>query len=169
MEQKFYICEHCGNIIAKVKDSGVPVMCCGEKMKEIIPGTTEASTEKHIPVYQVEGNLVTVKVGSAEHPMLPEHYIEWVSLQTKQGCLPMATVYLDIDHRESLRRRCAASEPDRMEMEADSFHARVEAAYKELIARDPARFVVVDATGSPEDIGREIAGQVLARLMEAEA
>ena len=54
-------------------------------------------------------------------------------------------------------------------MEADSFHARVEAAYKELIARDPARFVVVDATGSPEDIGREIAGQVLARLMEAEA
>ena len=86
-----------------------------------------------------------------------------------ESCLPMATVYLDIDHRESLRRRCAASEPDRMEMEADSFHARVEAAYKELIARDPARFVVVDATGSPEDIGREIAGQVLARLMEAEA
>ena len=85
------------------------------------------------------------------------------------NCLPMNTVYLDIDHRESLRRRCAASEPDRMEMEADSFHARVEAAYKELIARDPARFVVVDATGSPEDIGREIAGQVLARLMEAEA
>ena len=85
MEQKFYICEHCGNIIAKVKDSGVPVMCCGEKMKEIIPGTTEASTEKHIPVYQVEGNLVTVKVGSAAHPMLPEHYIEWVSLQTKQS------------------------------------------------------------------------------------
>ena len=85
MEQKFYICEHCGNIIAKVKDSGVPVMCCGEKMKEIIPGTTEASAEKHIPVYQVEGNLVTVKVGSAAHPMLPEHYIEWVSLQTKQG------------------------------------------------------------------------------------
>ena len=85
MEQKFYICEHCGNIIAKVKDSGVPVMCCGQQMKEIIPGTTEASAEKHIPVYQVEGNLVTVKVGSAAHPMLPEHYIEWVSLQTKQG------------------------------------------------------------------------------------
>ena len=86
-----------------------------------------------------------------------------------ENCLPMTTVYLDIDHRESLRRRCAASEPDRMEMEADSFHARVEAAYKELIARDPARFVVVDATGSPEEIGREIAGPVLERLMEAEA
>ncbi|MGM9538000.1 MAG: desulfoferrodoxin family protein [Candidatus Onthomonas sp.] len=85
MEQKFYICERCGNIIAKVKDAGVPVMCCGQRMKEIIPGTAETATEKHIPVFQVEGNLVTVKVGSTDHPMLPEHYIEWVSLQTKQG------------------------------------------------------------------------------------
>ena len=85
MEQKFYICSHCGNIIAKVKDVGVPVMCCGQKMTEIIPGTTEASHEKHIPVYQVEGNLVTVRVGAVDHPMAPEHFIEWVSLQTKQG------------------------------------------------------------------------------------
>ena len=48
MEQKFYICRHCGNIVAKVKDSGVPVVCCGEKMTEIIPGTTDASVEKHV-------------------------------------------------------------------------------------------------------------------------
>lgn len=85
MEQKFFICETCGNIIAKVKDSGVPVMCCGQKMKEIIPGTTDASVEKHVPTYSVENNLVTVTVGSVEHPMLAEHYIEWVSLQTKSG------------------------------------------------------------------------------------
>lgn len=85
MEQKFYICSHCGNIIAKVKDVGVPVMCCGQKMTEIVPGTTEASHEKHIPVYQVEGNIVTVRVGAVDHPMAPEHFIEWVSLQTKQG------------------------------------------------------------------------------------
>ena len=85
MEQKFYICEHCGNIIAKLKDTGVPVMCCGQKMTEIIPGTTDASQEKHVPVYTVEGNVVTVTVGAVEHPMQPEHYIEWVSLQTKQG------------------------------------------------------------------------------------
>lgn len=85
MEQKFYICEHCGNIIAKVKDAGVPVMCCGQKMKEIVPGTTDAAVEKHMPVCKVEGNLVTVTVGSVEHPMQEEHYIEWVSLQTKQG------------------------------------------------------------------------------------
>lgn len=85
MEQKFLICEHCGNIVAAVKESGVPVMCCGQKMKEIIPGSVEASHEKHIPEFVVEGNKVIVTVGSVEHPMLPEHYIEWVSIQTKQG------------------------------------------------------------------------------------
>lgn len=85
MEQKFYICSHCGKIIAVVKESGVPVMCCGQKMTEIIPGSVDAAAEKHVPAYTVENNVVTVNVGSAEHPMLPEHYIEWVSLQTKQG------------------------------------------------------------------------------------
>ena len=85
MEQKFYICEHCRNIVTKIKDVGVPVVCCGEKMKELVPGTVDAAVEKHIPVHSVEGNLVKVFVGSTEHPMQPEHYIEWVSLQTKQG------------------------------------------------------------------------------------
>lgn len=85
MEQKFYICKHCGNIIAFVKSSGVPVICCGEKMSEIIPGTTDASVEKHLPVYTIEDNKVSVIVGAAEHPMTTEHYIEWVSLQTKYG------------------------------------------------------------------------------------
>lgn len=85
------------------------------------------------------------------------------------GTLPMATVYLDIDHRVSLMRRSAASALDRIEREDDSFHARTEAAYREMIARDPGRFIVVDATKAPEEIGRETAQQVLARLMEAEA
>lgn len=85
MEQKFYICAHCGNIVAVVKDCGVPVMCCGEKMKEIIAGSTDAAAEKHVPVYTVENGKVTVTVGSVAHPMTAEHYIEWVSLQTKQG------------------------------------------------------------------------------------
>ena len=85
MNQKFYRCNHCGNIVAFVKESGVPVVCCGEKMTEIIPGTVDASREKHVPVYSVEGNIVRVNIGAAEHPMLPEHFIEWVSIQTKQG------------------------------------------------------------------------------------
>ena len=72
-------------MIVKFVDSGVPVMCCGEAMKEIIPGTVDASKEKHVPVYTVEGNKVIVKVGEVEHPMQEEHYIEWISLQTKFG------------------------------------------------------------------------------------
>ena len=85
MEQRFFICEHCGNIVAMVKDTGVPVMCCGQKVTEIIPGTTDAAVEKHVPVYQVEGNVVKVQVGAVDHPMLPEHFIQWVSIQTRQG------------------------------------------------------------------------------------
>ncbi|MFR8317636.1 MAG: desulfoferrodoxin family protein [Catenibacillus sp.] len=85
MEQKFYICEHCGNIIAFVENKGVPVMCCGEKMKALVPGSVEAAVEKHMPVITVEGQKVTVTVSSVTHPMLPEHYISWISLQTKQG------------------------------------------------------------------------------------
>ena len=73
MDQKFLICSHCGNIIAMVRDKGVPVVCCGEKMKEIIPGTADAAQEKHVPVWKQEGGIVSVVVGSVEHPMLPEH------------------------------------------------------------------------------------------------
>ena len=85
MEQKYYICKHCGNIILKAKDSGVPVVCCGEPMTELIAGTSDGAREKHVPVWSVENGIVHVQVGSVEHPMLPEHYIEWVSLRTKQG------------------------------------------------------------------------------------
>ncbi len=82
---KFYLCEHCGNIIAMVKDKGVPVMCCGQKMTEIIPGTTDASVEKHVPVYEIKDNKLFVTVGGVEHPMIPEHYIEWIAVETTSG------------------------------------------------------------------------------------
>ena len=85
MEMKFYRCEVCGQIIAIVKKTDAPVMCCGQKMAEIIPGTTDASVEKHVPVYEVKDNKVYVTVGEVIHPMLPEHYIEWVAIQTKNG------------------------------------------------------------------------------------
>ena len=75
MELKFYRCKVCGKIIAIVKDTGVPTICCGEEMEQIIPGTTDAAVEKHVPVITVNGNTVEVKVGSVDHPMLPEHYI----------------------------------------------------------------------------------------------
>lgn len=85
MGMKFYKCAHCGQIVAIVKGTGVPIMCCGEAMSEIVPGTVDASLEKHVPVYTVDGNKVTVKVGAAEHPMAEEHYIEWIALETKAG------------------------------------------------------------------------------------
>ena len=85
MEMVFYRCEHCGQIVAIVKKTGVPIMCCGQPMKEIVPGTTDASVEKHVPVYTTADGIVTVTVGSVTHPMLPEHYIEWIALKTKFG------------------------------------------------------------------------------------
>ena len=85
MEQKFYKCEHCGNIVAMVKDAGVPIMCCGQKMKEIVPAEIDAAVEKHVPEYEVKDGKVYVKVGEVEHPMGEEHYIEWVLLHTNKG------------------------------------------------------------------------------------
>ena len=82
---KFYICEKCGNLVEKIDDSGVPMVCCGQKMSPIVAGTVEASREKHIPVASVEGNLVKVSVGSVEHPMAEEHSILWVELKTDKG------------------------------------------------------------------------------------
>ena len=85
MEMKFYQCETCGQMVAIVKETGAPLVCCGKPMKEIIPGTTDAAVEKHVPEYEVKGNIVEVTVGAVEHPMLDAHYIEWISLQTKFG------------------------------------------------------------------------------------
>ena len=82
---KFYICAYCGNIVAMVNDTGAPISCCGENMKEIIPGTVDAAVEKHVPVYEVSGNKVCVTVGAAEHPMAEEHHIAWIALQTTSG------------------------------------------------------------------------------------
>ena len=79
---RFYICEFCGNVIGMIHDAGVPVMCCGEEMTKLGPGTTDGSQEKHAPVVCVEDNIVHVSVGSVHHPMEEEHSIQWVYLQT---------------------------------------------------------------------------------------
>ena len=84
-ERKFFICKHCKNLVEVVNDSKVPMICCGEKMSELIPGTSDGAVEKHVPAVKVEGNKVTVTVGSVEHPMQDVHYIEWVILETEKG------------------------------------------------------------------------------------
>ena len=82
---KFFICEHCGNLVGVINDAGVPMMCCGQKMTQLIPGTVEASVEKHLPVVTVDGDKVKVEIGSVAHPMAEEHSILWVYLQTNKG------------------------------------------------------------------------------------
>ena len=85
MSTKFYICEKCGNIIGKIHDSGVSVVCCGQKMTKLEAGVVEASREKHIPVVSVNGSTVEVIVGSVLHPMAEEHNISWIYLETDKG------------------------------------------------------------------------------------
>ncbi|HWQ59381.1 MAG TPA: desulfoferrodoxin family protein [Clostridia bacterium] len=82
---KFYQCQHCGNLVGMIHASGVPIICCGEPMTLLEANTVDASKEKHVPVVEVDGDTVTVKVGSVAHPMLPEHHIEWIYLQTEKG------------------------------------------------------------------------------------
>lgn len=89
-KNKFYVCNHCGNLIGMIHDVGVPVICCGEKMHALVPNTVEASGEKHIPAVTVDGNKLIVNVGSVDHPMAPEHYIEWVYVETENGGLRKA-------------------------------------------------------------------------------
>ena len=82
---EFYRCPHCGNIVVKLTDSKVPVVCCGEKMKLLVPNTGDGAGEKHVPVISRDMFRFTVEVGAVAHPMVDNHYIEWVALETKSG------------------------------------------------------------------------------------
>ena len=82
---KFYVCPDCGLVVETIHDSGIAPSCCSMKMDELIPNTVEASGEKHIPAVSVENGVVTVNVGSVNHPMQDVHYIEWVQLVTENG------------------------------------------------------------------------------------
>jgi superoxide reductase len=84
-EPRFFLCTICGNLVGKIYDKAGIMVCCGKDMVELKPNTVEASTEKHLPVVSVDSNKVVVKVGAVAHPMLPEHFIGWVYLQTEKG------------------------------------------------------------------------------------
>ena len=82
----FYKCRHCGNVIVKFVDSKVPVVCCGEKMEELVPNTVDASGEKHVPVVtRIDDCRIRIDVGSVPHPMLPEHHIAFIYVETENG------------------------------------------------------------------------------------
>ncbi|MBP5135111.1 MAG: desulfoferrodoxin [Paludibacteraceae bacterium] len=86
MATKFYVCKHCGNVAVKMVDSGVVPSCCGEEMTELKANTVEASAEKHLPVVtRLDVCTINVKIGSEPHPMLPEHHIAFVFVETERG------------------------------------------------------------------------------------
>lgn len=82
---KFFRCNHCKNLAELINDGGVPMMCCGQPMEALLPNTVDAATEKHVPHVTVENGEIRVKVGSVPHPMLDEHSIEFIYLQTEKG------------------------------------------------------------------------------------
>ncbi len=114
MATKFFKCNHCGNVIVKVVDAGVPVVCCGEKMVELVPNTVDASGEKHLPVVTVlDNNSIKVEVGCVHHPMLPEHHISFVYVETENGGIqvnlkdkPEAVVYLGEEKAVAVYEYC---------------------------------------------------------------
>lgn len=84
-EHRFFVCRHCGNLVGLIHDGKVPLVCCGQPMTALEANTADTGSEKHRPVVNVQGNTVHVCVGSAEHPMAEDHWIEWIYLQTAQG------------------------------------------------------------------------------------
>lgn len=82
---KFYKCAHCGSVVVKLNGAGPAPSCCGEPMQELIPGSVDAAVEKHVPVVAEKDGKVFVQVGSTIHPMLDNHYIEWIYLLTDKS------------------------------------------------------------------------------------
>ena len=90
----FYICEHCNKIIIHMKNSGLPIQCCGQRMKLLVPERIGAP-EKHFPEVKIDKNKITIEVSSIEHPMTEEHYIEWIALETSNG-----NQYIKLSHKD---------------------------------------------------------------------
>ena len=77
---KFYRCSHCGNLLTPILDSGLTPVCCGDQMTILEANTTDAAVEKHVPAVVRDGRVVSVTVGSTEHPMTEEHYIQFIAV-----------------------------------------------------------------------------------------
>jgi len=80
-KSNFYKCGLCGNLVYLIDDGGGTLVCCGQDMLNLIPGSVDASLEKHVPVPILAGNIMTIKVGELPHPMTQEHHIEWIFVE----------------------------------------------------------------------------------------
>ena len=85
MDSKFYSCRKCDVIVGLVEGSAKGLTCDGEPLEMMRANSVDASREKHVPVVSVAESIVSVKIGSAEHPMTAAHHISWIYLQTKKG------------------------------------------------------------------------------------
>lgn len=99
-----YRCGVCGNMVEVVAVGGGTLVCCGQQMTHQVENTSDGATEKHVPVVVVEGQNVKVTVGSVVHPMLENHYIQWIEVVTASkvlrkylapGAEPVATFIVD--------------------------------------------------------------------------
>ena len=102
--REIYRCPICGNVVEVLNPGAGELVCCGKPMVLLKENVTDAAHEKHVPVVEKTDCGYRVKVGSAEHPMLDEHYIHWIELQTptsvlrrelKPGCKPEAEFFTD--------------------------------------------------------------------------
>lgn len=82
---KFLTCAKCGKTVGVIKDGCPVLMCCGEPMQVLGPRENGEGEAKHVPVLSLDGNILSVNVGSIDHPMMEEHSIEWVYLETNLG------------------------------------------------------------------------------------
>jgi superoxide reductase len=114
MKARFFKCNKCGNVVVKLVDSGVPVVCCGEKMEELVPNTVDASGEKHMPVVTLVGDgRIKVEVGSVAHPMTEEHHIAFIYVETERGGIhvdlkdkPEAEIYVGDENVVAVYEYC---------------------------------------------------------------
>ncbi len=83
--KRFYVCRKCGNLFGLIHDSGVPVKCCGQNMEVLIPNKSDGAEEKHVPVAEIKNDAVYIKIGDVPHPMIEQHFIEWIYLETQKG------------------------------------------------------------------------------------
>ncbi len=86
MKDRFFVCRQCGNLCALCKDSGVPIKCCGQNTEALVPNTTDGAAEKHVPVVEIKNGAIHVKIGEISHPMIEQHFIEWIYIETEKGC-----------------------------------------------------------------------------------
>lgn len=77
---KLYLCPVCGNVIYMMNGDVGNLKCCSREMMELKPNSVDASLEKHVPLCEINGDKVNVKVGEIMHPMDSDHYIMWVIL-----------------------------------------------------------------------------------------